>query len=110
MGTHSSNIFGDTRAIYVSKLLQVPFHICINFYFMYILMSLMLNIIVSYIIARLTFVLQYFLLASWIPMFRISLITSAWGIFIPCVLWVITIFISSEKAIPLLWSAIVFGM
>ncbi|PKC15655.1 hypothetical protein RhiirA5_483782 [Rhizophagus irregularis] len=80
MGTHSSNIFGDTRAIYV----------------------------ISYIIARLTFVLQYFLLASWIPMFRISLITSAWGIFIPCVLWVITIFISSEKAIPLLWSAIVF--
>ncbi|GBB99866.1 hypothetical protein RclHR1_03660013 [Rhizophagus clarus] len=80
MGTHSSNIFGNTKTIYV----------------------------ISYIIARLTFVLQYFLLASWLPMFRVSLITSAWGIFIPCVLWIITIFISSEKAVPLLCSAIVF--
>jgi hypothetical protein len=77
---------------------------------MYVLILSMLNIIVSYIIARFTFVLQYFLLAIWIPMFRISLITSAWGIIIPCILWIITIFISSEKAIPLLWSAIVFGM
>ncbi|RIA96032.1 bacterial low temperature requirement A protein [Glomus cerebriforme] len=80
MGTHTSNIFQGTSAIFI----------------------------ISYVVARLTFFLQYFLLASWIPMFRISLTNSAWGIFIPCVLWIIAIFTPSNKTIPLLWSAIVF--
>ncbi|CAG8445145.1 892_t:CDS:10 [Acaulospora morrowiae] len=69
MGTHAFDIFENTSIIYTT----------------------------SYVMARMTFVVLFLSFAVQLPMFRASLITQIWGIFIPCVFWIISIFVPHEQ-------------
>ncbi|CAG8592753.1 6548_t:CDS:10 [Dentiscutata erythropus] len=81
MGTHASDIFNSTAAIFIS----------------------------SYVLARITYAFLYVIFSNWIPMFRIHFITTAWGIAIPSVLWFTAIFVPQDKVIIILWAAVLFG-
>ncbi|RIA82456.1 bacterial low temperature requirement A protein [Glomus cerebriforme] len=80
MGTHASDIFHDTVSIYL----------------------------ISYVIARMAFMFLHILHAVWIPLFRISFVNSAWGVFIPSVIWFIAIFVPSDRTTLTMWIAIIF--
>uniref|UniRef100_U9T6P4 Uncharacterized protein n=2 Tax=Rhizophagus irregularis TaxID=588596 RepID=U9T6P4_RHIID len=80
MGTHALDIFDNTVTIYL----------------------------VSYVIARLTFMILHILHAAWIPLFRTSFMNTAWGVFIPCIIWIVAIFVPRNKANIAMWTAIAF--
>ncbi|CAG8445156.1 893_t:CDS:10 [Acaulospora morrowiae] len=80
MGTHSYDIYGESSVMYF----------------------------VPYIICRMTFVLLYLNYAISIPMFRAVLINNAWQIFIPCVFWIVFLFVPYEQKRPIMWVSIVF--
>ncbi|CAG8543727.1 12173_t:CDS:10 [Cetraspora pellucida] len=80
MGTHASDIFDSTAAIFIS----------------------------SYVLARLTYALLYVVYAMWIPMFRIHFTTTAWGIIIPSIIWFAAIFAQNNFVI-MLWVSVAFG-
>ncbi|CAG8512414.1 1861_t:CDS:10 [Funneliformis mosseae] len=79
MGSHASDLFGETTHIFL----------------------------ISFVIARMTFMFLNLLHATWIPLFRIPFINTAWGIFIPCILWIIAIFFPRNR-IAVMWAAFVF--
>ncbi|CAI2180747.1 894_t:CDS:10 [Funneliformis geosporum] len=80
MGTHASDIFDETAYIYL----------------------------ISFVIARMTFMLLNLLHATWIPLFRIPFINTSWGIFIPCMLWIVAIFVPRNRVMAVMWIALVF--
>ncbi|CAG8801306.1 27181_t:CDS:2, partial [Racocetra persica] len=82
MGTHASDIFDATAGVFIS----------------------------SYVLARLTYALMYVAYAMWIPMFRIHLITSAWGIIIPSAVWFAAIFVPQNCVVIMLWASVAFEL
>ncbi|CAJ0753383.1 23008_t:CDS:2, partial [Entrophospora sp. SA101] len=82
MGTHAMDIYNDTKIIFLS----------------------------SYVFARMTFLCMYILLATWLPLFRRSLITFAWGILIPTLFWLVAIFVPASNTKDLMWTAISFEL
>ncbi|KAG9301916.1 hypothetical protein G9A89_004596 [Geosiphon pyriformis] len=67
--------------------------------------------IASFVVGRLTMVALFLGLAIFIPMFRISFITAAWGIFIPSILWIVVMGVhdTNDKK-KLIWSSIAFDL
>ncbi|RIA82457.1 bacterial low temperature requirement A protein [Glomus cerebriforme] len=82
MGTHASDIYHESVSIYL----------------------------VSYVIARMAFVFLHILHATWIPLFRASFMHTAWGVFIPCVIWTAAIFVPSNRITVTMYIAIAFEM
>ncbi|CAG8630031.1 uncharacterized protein OCT59_000861 [Rhizophagus irregularis] len=82
MGTHATDIFHENVSIYL----------------------------VSFIIARMVFVFLHILHATWIPLFRASFMNIAWGVFIPCVIWIVAIFVPSNWVNIAMWIAIAIEM
>ncbi|GBB85600.1 hypothetical protein RclHR1_01210008 [Rhizophagus clarus] len=80
MGTHATDIFDSTVSIYL----------------------------VSYVIARMAFMILHILHAVWIPLFRTSFVNTAWGVFIPCIIWIVAIFVPSNRVTIAMWIAIAF--
>ncbi|CAG8487368.1 7485_t:CDS:10 [Ambispora leptoticha] len=66
--------------------------------------------IVAYVIGRMSLFVLYMSLAQVIPLFRVALVSYAWGIFIPSVLWIVASFVSSENKKALIWAAIAFDI
>ncbi|CAG8510157.1 9436_t:CDS:10, partial [Ambispora gerdemannii] len=64
----------------------------------------------AYVIGRMSLYFLYMGLARVIPLFRASFVTTAWGIFIPCVLWIVAIFVPDENKKALIWSANAFDI
>jgi hypothetical protein len=56
-----------------------------------------------------TFMILHILHAAWIPLFRTSFMNTAWGVFIPCIIWIVAIFVPGDKVTITMWTAIAFG-
>ncbi|KAF0496177.1 LtrA-domain-containing protein [Gigaspora margarita] len=82
MGTHASDIFSSTAAIFIS----------------------------SYVLARITYAFLYVIYAIYIPAFRIHLITTTWGIIIPSALWFAAIFVPQDSVVFMLWASVIFEL
>ncbi|GBB85599.1 hypothetical protein RclHR1_01210007 [Rhizophagus clarus] len=82
MGTHATDIYSENVSIYL----------------------------VSFVIARMIFVFLHILHATWIPLFRASFVETVWGVFIPCIIWIVTIFVPSNNVNIAMWIAITIEM